>query len=433
MDTAIVVISTLVSLGAAFYMFAMSNIANLKADWPIHRCDPSYMPFASMVGQDPVKNFTDCTMKSFHDYAGFVVDPIMTQFSTMTDVVSEIGGSMDSMRGMIGDTRNGFLGIVGMVFGKIQNLMSQFQYIIIRMRTLLARVVGIMMSFMYVFYGAMDTGSSVLKGPIGQTMNFLCFDENTLVDISGGGKISMKNIKFGETLRGGNKVTSIYNITGYDVPMFKLGSVLVSGAHKVKHENKFIPVSQHPDAVPYNTGSLKLVCLNTSTNRIYIDNYEFMDFVESTDKTTIKNKRDFTELVYSGKLDASNDLSAFGIMYPVGLFGNVNVSLSSGKKPIMTVVPGDILDNGDIVVGIVAHLVGQTYYGQIDKGILAHVGVWVVEGSGIKSVVSYGRVSHDKVPMVLYHLITKEGTFPVISDTGNRYIIVDELGARPSD
>ena len=66
---------------------------------------------------------------------------------------------MSSMRG-------GFLGLIGTVFGKIQNLMSSIQYIIIRMRTLLSRIMGIMMSFMLIFYTGMQTGESVMNGPI---------------------------------------------------------------------------------------------------------------------------------------------------------------------------------------------------------------------------------------------------------------------------
>ena len=66
---------------------------------------------------------------------------------------------MSSMRG-------GFMGLVGGVFGKIQNLMSSIQYTIIRMRTLLSRIMGIMMSFMLIFYTGMETGQSVMNGPI---------------------------------------------------------------------------------------------------------------------------------------------------------------------------------------------------------------------------------------------------------------------------
>jgi hypothetical protein len=112
-------------------------------------------------------------MKGFNDYAGFVMDPVMAEFSVVNDTLEEIGGAMHSMRSMFSGVRGGFLGIVGTVFGKIQNLMSQTQYIIIRMRTLMARIIGVMMSFVYVFYGGIETGSAVMNGPIGKTVEML--------------------------------------------------------------------------------------------------------------------------------------------------------------------------------------------------------------------------------------------------------------------
>jgi hypothetical protein len=279
METAIVVVATLVAAGASLYMLAMNNVKELKDNWPAYRCNPAYMPLAGLVGKDPFKNFTDCTMKSFQDYTGFVVDPIMAQFSQVTDIVGRIGGAMTDMRKMMAQTRTGFLGIVGTVFGKIQNLMSQFQYIIVRMRTLMARLVGIMMSFVYIFYSGQETGKAVVNGPIGKTMNFLCFDEDTLIKINSGMTVFMKDLKLGDVLNNDNSVVSLYVIEGKDVPMFLLGNIKVSGGHKVLYNGRYIPVSEHPNAVP-TAESKNLVCINTELRSFNIGSYQFMDFLE---------------------------------------------------------------------------------------------------------------------------------------------------------
>jgi hypothetical protein len=166
MDVIIFSLATIVAVGASMYLFALSRLDFLKRNWVAYRCNPIYMPMAGMVGQDIFSNFTKCTMKGFHDYAGFVMDPIMAEFDTVGSTVTEIGGALGDMRTMMGSMRGGFMGMVGSVFGKIQNLMSSIQYIIIRMRTLLSRIMGVMMSFMLVFYTGMETGQSVMNGPI---------------------------------------------------------------------------------------------------------------------------------------------------------------------------------------------------------------------------------------------------------------------------
>jgi hypothetical protein len=173
MEYIIVATATTVAVVATLYSFALSRVAYLKANWPQYRCNPIYMPVAGMVGDDVFTNFTKCTMKGFHDYAGFVMDPVMAEFDTVGSTVTEIGGALGDMRTMMASMRGGFMGIIGTVFGKIQNLMGSIQYTIIRMRTLLSRIMGVMLSFMLIFYTGMETGDSVVNGPIMAVMRAL--------------------------------------------------------------------------------------------------------------------------------------------------------------------------------------------------------------------------------------------------------------------
>lgn len=166
MDIVIFTITTIIALLTILYLIAQGHIQYLKKNWVEHRCNPIYMPLAGLVGQDVFTNFTKCTMKGFHDYAGYMMDPIVGEFDTINGAMSEIGGAIHDMRGMMSSTRNGFMGITGMVFGKIFNTMSSIQYIIIRMRTLMGRILGIMMSFVLMFSTGMQSAQSVQNGPI---------------------------------------------------------------------------------------------------------------------------------------------------------------------------------------------------------------------------------------------------------------------------
>ena len=54
-----------------------------------------------------------------------------------------------------------------MVFGKIQNLMASMQYLMIRIRTLMGRIVGVFASLIYAFYAGEQAAQSAAAGPIG--------------------------------------------------------------------------------------------------------------------------------------------------------------------------------------------------------------------------------------------------------------------------
>jgi len=428
MDIAIVAVATFVSVGATIYMYAMSNIKNLKANWPKYRCNPTYMPFAGLVGQDVFTNFTACIMKNFQDYSGFVMDPIMSDFSDMADSVEEISGAMQDMRGMMSDVRGGFLGIVGTVFGKIENLMSQFQYIIIRMRTLLARVVGIMMSFMYIFYGGMETGSSVTNGPIGKTVSFLCFDPLTQIETFYGEKIPMSSASLGLKLKNGATITSVYMLVGAGVDMYILDGVTVSGNHKVIYGDSPIPVKQHPLAKPASSLPI-LVCIDTSNNRIQINNTEFLDFSEDTKFSKCLRRRNNIELYYNQCISGDNKVSVLGHQHIHGVMKDTLVVMWGGHLcSIKDIGLHDILEDGSIVRGVVFHSSNSSQLCELASGIFVHPRVWVFdEGGNICAAPTISKIKSNSTPTIYYNLITDSSSFTVANDKGIKFRILDQL------
>ena len=158
----------------ASIMLAVSFIAEnqgkyIRDNWSELRCNPVYMltPAFVNVGTDIGNNFINCTTKSFNDYAGLAMDGMNSQMSIVGDSLGTINASMSDMRSMMGETRGGFLMVFQMVFGKIQNLMSSMQYLMIRIRTLMGRIVGVFASIIYAFYAGQQTAEAVWNSPIG--------------------------------------------------------------------------------------------------------------------------------------------------------------------------------------------------------------------------------------------------------------------------
>lgn len=376
---------------------------------------------AGMVGDDVMSNFTKCTMKGFHDYAGFIMDPIVAEFDVVNDTLGEVTGAIGSMRSMMTGVRGGFLGIIGSVFGKIQNIMAQTQYIIIRMRTLMSRVVGIMFSFVYIFYGGMQSGQSLVNGPVGRTISVLCFDENTTINTVEGVKM-MKDLRIGERLQGNlATITSVYKIDGTGVQMYSLSDILVSGSHKVKYRGKFIRVDKHPLAKKVSSSSKRLVCLNTTNHRISIKNYEFLDFTETEDIDFNKFKSNYIQMLYN------RDVVEPPSQYKSGLLFGTRIPTKDGFKPIQSIQIGDVLDNGDVVKGLCVHKLKDSMYAEIEPGILASLGTWVYKDNRIVRAETFGKLQFDvDMSNVVYQLITESSTYPVYGKH-NRIMILDEL------
>ena len=416
-DLFIFVAITLTFIGLSLYGFVQTRIAFLKKNWVEYRCNPIYMPFASLVGQSTFTNFTQCTMKSFHDYLGFVMDPIMGEFSIVNETISEVSDTLGSMRSMFSGVRGGFLGIVGSVFGKIQNLMSQTQYIMIRMRTLLARIVGVMFSLVYTFYAGMETGESVMNGPIGKTVSMLCFANTTPIQIWNGRTLNISDLVIGMRLRNGAVVTSVYKF-GESSDLYNLHGIYVTGSHKVLHNNKFICVEKHPQAIKSSI-LMNISCINTDIHRIAIKDHIFLDFIETTHPTLTNFKRTYIESVYdstnTGKVEPGHS----------ALMPNTIISTSTGFKEVSKIKINDILDTGDKVLGIAQHYINNNTLVSIDQGILVTPQTWLIQDGKVSR--NYKHQVYLDEEFIGYQLITTSNIIPVYSTSGKRYLILDEL------
>ena len=161
------IICTLGAILAASYYYGLNNLKYVKKNWSKLRCDPRYMILAGYVGDDFNHNLSSCMNVSFSDYLGPAMDPLNAEMSLVSDSIESIGGTMDEMRGLFSSVRGGFGMVFQMVFGKIHNLMASMQYLMIRIRTLMGRIVGVFASLIYGFTAGMDTGQSVWNGPVG--------------------------------------------------------------------------------------------------------------------------------------------------------------------------------------------------------------------------------------------------------------------------
>ena len=166
-------LTTLTAIIISLSYIGSAQIKYLKDNWSELRCNPVYMPMASYAGIDPFTNFIKCINKGFSDYAGAAMDPLHGQMSMVGDSLNEISGALSDMRGLFANVRGGFGMVFQMVFGKIANLMSSMQYLMIRIQTLMGRIVGVFASIVYAFYTGVQTGESAWNGPPGKIVRAL--------------------------------------------------------------------------------------------------------------------------------------------------------------------------------------------------------------------------------------------------------------------
>jgi len=172
-DITLSIFIILVFIAMYFYNIFAVGIKKIKDNWPEYRCNPSIMPFAGTFGHDVMSNFTHCIQNTQSDFMGYLLQPISY---LMTVVNKTIGGLMEAVqdiRSFINVFRNMITSVVQSIFGVFMNILTQFQFILIKLKDMMGKIVGIMATMMYILQGTVLTMQSSWNGPPGQMVRLM--------------------------------------------------------------------------------------------------------------------------------------------------------------------------------------------------------------------------------------------------------------------
>ena len=181
-----------------------------------------------------------------------------------------------------------------------------------------------------------------------------CFDKYTLLKMSDGTYTQIDQIKVGDVLMNSNVVTATIVLDAKHVKMYNVNGIIVSGFHKIKHENEWISVSKYPyrREIP-SYSEPHIYCINTSNKLIKIGDFEFLDWDE------IYNSKHNTHLdkILKYRIDGLTTIRNTVNIHRVldgGFCENTPIRLFDKRIiPIKDVVSGDKLVNGATVYGVV--------------------------------------------------------------------------------
>jgi hypothetical protein len=269
------------------------GINDMKENWPKYRCSPTYMPFASYVGKDPIENFSYCVGNIQKDLMGFFLSPIKYVLGNITKTIVNVLSSLNFIRELINKLRKAFGWIISDVYGMFFNILIQFQKLIIKTKDTSMKLIGIISTFIYLIQGANFTGKSIYNGPIGQTLRTICFSKNTKIKLKNGTLKRIIDIKLGDILENNSEVYGTLRLKGgKDSPYYKIWSdklneyIYVTGEHKIfKSDNtdnnslqNYIPVKDYSKAIKTGAFDIELHCLITSNHQIPIGEFTFWDW-----------------------------------------------------------------------------------------------------------------------------------------------------------
>ena len=288
-----------VNAGFTLYTVAtyyLSSLKEIKDNWPLYRCNPMYMPLSDNMSED----FTYCIQNITTSFMGYLLQPLTFITSTLSTLGGKFSNQINSIRQMFDKIRTFVSSIIQSIFGVFLNIIIELQKIIMGMKDLVGKTIGILVTLMYVMDGSIKTMDSAWKGPSGQLVRALgkCFYPETKIKLKNGNIIAIKDINLGDILENDSVVYSTMKIDNKnnkeDLYCIKEkgvngDNIHVTGSNLVfdNSKQKFVKVSDYYKASKSKVKTEWFSCLITSDHKIKIGSEIFWDWEDHFIKTNL--------------------------------------------------------------------------------------------------------------------------------------------------
>ena len=205
--------------------------------------------------------------------------------SSLTSVGSGLSGSINNIRQLLSSIRGFVADIIQQVFGVFLNMIVEFQKIILSIKDMVGKMIGIVVTIMYVLDGSIKTMNSAWSGPPGQMIKSMgsCFHPQTMLTLQDGTQCAMESVPVGTTLVDGGNVFAVLKVNNAkQEPLYNIRGVLVTGEHWIMKRPSVTPeweqVKNCPDARKTDVILPYFSCLITTNRRIVVGECVFWDW-----------------------------------------------------------------------------------------------------------------------------------------------------------
>ena len=165
-----------VFFGLGFYIATSVGIKTIQENWPQYRCNPLYMPFASTLAPVPTtsrENFVFCLGDFMKSAAPALTQPL----SYVQSMTLALTGSMVQSQEKTQEKKAEHSFNVGQLFeglfSMIGGILAEFQILFIKLSDAQGKMMGIVVSLMYIITATQYAFVSMWNGIPGALIRFM--------------------------------------------------------------------------------------------------------------------------------------------------------------------------------------------------------------------------------------------------------------------
>lgn len=161
-DIWITVVLIIVFFCATVYFYILGHLQPIKADWPVNRCNPAYIPFAGLINPPENgsamdytgENFEYCTQNILKEITGYFLAPFYYLMSVIRETIDDMRKAANAIRQEFDKVRDALSNITTQIMARVENAIVPLTKMVITARDLFAKTAGVMMTGLYTFMTA---------------------------------------------------------------------------------------------------------------------------------------------------------------------------------------------------------------------------------------------------------------------------------------
>jgi hypothetical protein len=149
------------------------GIREIEKNWAKHRCNPGVMITAGFFGHDTQENFMYCIQNTQTGYMKYLMVPFNYMFTLVGTIANQLVKNIQTIREFINKLKEQILNAIQEIMGVVLNVIITFQKIIISMRDMMNKFVGIFATLLHLMLGCLWTVKSMWAGVAGTLVRSL--------------------------------------------------------------------------------------------------------------------------------------------------------------------------------------------------------------------------------------------------------------------
>jgi len=164
-DVCITMVLILLTVSINGYTNYQSVMAQVRANWNQHRCNPIYMPFAGVIMPEPgstsvettVKNFSYCIKQDVSSVFSIALMPFEFSIYLMIEFIDAVLAAILTIMAFIQWLKNQLGGIFATLYNKIVYFIVPLIEMVIHIRDMIAKINGIAISSLFTIMNIYNT------------------------------------------------------------------------------------------------------------------------------------------------------------------------------------------------------------------------------------------------------------------------------------